>query len=80
MTRREHTFIPMSDGVRLHATLYLPEGDGPWPALLEALPYRKDDITASYRPEYERFAEHGYAACRVDVRGTGTSEGLAEDE
>ncbi len=80
MPRREHTFIPMGDGVRLHATLYLPDGDGPWPALLEALPYRKDDVTASYRPEYERFAEHGYAVCRVDVRGTGTSEGIAEDE
>ncbi|HEX9122848.1 MAG TPA: CocE/NonD family hydrolase [Actinomycetota bacterium] len=80
MHRREHTFIPMSDGVRLHATLYLPDDDPPWPALLEALPYRKDDVTASYRPEYERFAGHGYAVCRVDVRGTGTSEGVAEDE
>ncbi|HZD79487.1 MAG TPA: CocE/NonD family hydrolase [Actinomycetota bacterium] len=80
MAEREHTFISMGDGVRLHATLYLPQGSGPWPALLEALPYRKDDLTASYRPEYERFAEHGYAVCRVDLRGTGTSEGVAEDE
>jgi len=77
---REHVFIPMTDGVRLHATLYFPEGDGPWPAVLEALPYRKDDVTASYRPEYVRLAEHGYVVCRVDVRGTGTSDGLAEDE
>ena len=79
MTRREHVWIPMDDGVRLAATLYLPEpadgGDGPWPALLEALPYRKDDVTASYRPEYQRLAEAGYVMCRVDVRGTGTSEG-----
>jgi putative CocE/NonD family hydrolase len=80
MARQEHVFIPMSDGVRLHATLYLPGRDGPRPTLLEALPYRKDDLTASYRTEYERFAEHGYAVCRVDVRGTGTSEGVAEDE
>ena len=77
---REHVFIPMADGVRLHATLYFPDGDGPWPAVLEALPYRKDDVTASYRPEYVRLAEHGYVMCRVDVRGTGTSEGTAEDE
>lgn len=70
----------MADGVRLSATLYLPDGDGPWPALLEALPYRKDDVTASYRPEYVRLAEAGYAMCRVDVRGTGSSEGVAEDE
>ena len=40
----------MADGVRLAATLYLPDGDGPWPALLEALPYRKDDVTASLPP------------------------------
>ena len=39
----------MSDGVRLAASLYVPDGDGPWPAVLEALPYRKDDVTAAYR-------------------------------
>ena len=75
-----HTFIPMSDGIRLAATLYLPGGEGGRPAILEALPYRKDDLTASYRPEYVRLAEAGYVVCRVDVRGTGTSEGVAEDE
>jgi hypothetical protein len=75
-----HTFITMVDGVRLAATLYLPGGEGPWPAILEALPYRKDDLTASYRTEYVRLSEAGYLVCRVDVRGTGTSEGVAEDE
>jgi predicted acyl esterase len=80
MTRTDHVRIPMSDGVSLAATLYLPAGDGPWPALLEALPYRKDDITASYRPEYLRLAAAGYVVCRVDVRGTGSSEGVATDE
>jgi putative CocE/NonD family hydrolase len=74
-------FIEMRDGIRLAVSLYLPERDGPWPALLEALPYRKDDVTASYRSEYERLAEEfGYAVARVDVRGTGSSEGLATDE
>ena len=41
----------MADGLRLAADLYLPEGDGPFAALLEALPYRKDDLTASYAPD-----------------------------
>ena len=36
-------WIPMADGVRLAATLYLPE-QGPSPVVLEALPYRKDDV------------------------------------
>ena len=40
--------IPMRDGVELAATLYLPDGDkGAQPSLLEALPYRKDDLTSS---------------------------------
>jgi predicted acyl esterase len=79
-TTSRHTFIAMADGVRLAATLYVPDGNGPWPAILEALPYRKDDLTSSYRIEYLRLSEAGYVACRVDVRGTGTSEGVAEDE
>jgi predicted acyl esterase len=74
------TFITISDGVRLASTLYVPDGEGPWPAILEALPYRKDDLTASYRTEYVRLSEAGYVVCRVDVRGTGTSDGVAEDE
>ena len=77
-------WIPMEDGVRLAVSLFLPEGaeEGrPAPVVLEALPYRKDDATASYRPEYERLcAEYGYAVARVDVRGTGSSEGVATDE
>jgi len=78
---RTDVFIPMRDGARLAATLYLPDDGGPWPALLEALPYRKDDLTASYRSEYERLAaEFGYAVCRLDVRGTGSSEGMPVDE
>lgn len=69
----------MSDGVRLAADLYLPAR--PSPVILEALPYRKDDITSSYIPEYRRLRdEGGYAVARVDLRGTGSSEGLATDE
>jgi predicted acyl esterase len=72
--------IPLADGTRLAATLYLPEGL-PAPCLLEALPYRKDDVTYGYRTEYEALAgEHGYAVCRVDVRGTGSSEGVPADD
>ena len=48
--RMEQAWIPMKDGVRLAATLYMPEGAKPgekFPALLEYLPYRKDDDTAA---------------------------------
>jgi putative CocE/NonD family hydrolase len=74
--------IRMDDGVELSATLYLPEGvGGPQPCILEALPYRKDDLTSSYRPDYVRLRdEHAYAVCRLDLRGTGSSSGDATDE
>jgi uncharacterized protein len=71
----------MPDGVRLAATLYLPDSAPPFPVILEALPYRKDDITAYGTPEYRRLRDEGnYAVCRVDLRGTGSSEGIATDE
>ncbi|MGE0818439.1 MAG: CocE/NonD family hydrolase [Candidatus Nanopelagicales bacterium] len=75
-------WIPMSDGVFLAVTLYLPDAShGPQPCILEALPYRKDDMTSSYRPEYVRLRdEHAYAVARLDVRGTGSSGGRATDE
>jgi predicted acyl esterase len=80
--RVEEARIPVRDGLFLAATLYLPDDSaGPQPCLLEALPYRKDDLTASYASTYRNLCEqHGYAVCRIDVRGTGSSPGDALDE
>jgi len=79
--RTEHVRIPMDDGVRLAATLYVPDAPGPFPAVLESIPYRKDDWTLSRDwPLHGAFAAAGYASCRLDVRGTGSSEGVAEGE
>ena len=72
--------IEAADGERLAATLYLPDGSGPFAALLEALPYRKDDVTESYRSTYERYVGEGFAVLRLDLRGTGSSSGIATDE
>ncbi len=70
----------MADGVRLSATLYMPNEAKPgekFPALLEYLPYRKDDATAARDyPIHHWFAEHGYVSVRVDIRGFGASEGV----
>jgi hypothetical protein len=74
-------FIEARDGVRLAATLYLPFGDGPFATLMEALPYRMDDITSSYADSYQRFAAEGsFAVLRLDLRGTGSSGGHLPDE
>ena len=74
------------DGVRLAVDLYLPDGtvdDASSTALatlIEALPYRKDDVTSSYASTYERYVAAGFAVVRVDLRGTGSSAGVADDE
>jgi hypothetical protein len=79
--RESDISISAADGTPLAATLFLPDREGPFAALLEALPYRKDDLTASYRDSYVRFAdEAGFAVCRLDLRGTGSSGGTATDE
>jgi putative CocE/NonD family hydrolase len=73
-------WIELNDGVRLATRLWLPD-EQPAAVLLEALPYRMDDLTSSYASEYERLCtEGGFAVARVDLRGTGSSEGIATDE
>ena len=79
----EHTEITMPDGTKLAARIWLPvdAGDAPVPAILEYLPYRKNDNTLARdiaRAPY--IAGHGYAYVRVDVRGCGESEGVMTDE
>ena len=78
--RMVQAWIPMKDGVRLAATLYMPDGAKPgekFPALLDYLPYRKDDATAAGDyPKHAYFARRGYVSTRVDIRGFGTSEGI----
>lgn len=79
----ENVWIPMRDGVRLAARLWLPEDAErhPVPALLEYIPYRKRDGTRERdEPMHGYFAGHGYASLRVDLRGAGDSEGLLLDE
>jgi len=79
----EHQWIPMSDGVRLSARIWLPEDaeTNPVPAILEYIPYRKRDGTRGWDdPRHAYWAGHGYASIRLDIRGTGESEGLITDE
>ena len=51
------------------------------PAILEYLPYRKNDLTlARDRLAAPYIAGHGYAYVRIDLRGCGGSAGLMMDE
>ena len=61
--------VPMRDGVRLFADVYLPQGDGPFPVILIRVPYgKRSDYT--FMPALGRFwIEHGYSFVAQDVRG-----------
>jgi predicted acyl esterase len=78
-----NVWIPARDGTRLAARIWLPDdaASDPVPAILEAIPYRKGDWTAARDAvRHPWFAGHGYAVVRLDLRGTGDSEGILEDE
>lgn len=75
--------IPLTDGTRLAARLWLPEDaeTNPVPAIVEYIPYRQSDGTAALDAlSHPYFAGHGYAALRIDIRGSGNSEGVLHDE
>ncbi|GGR92975.1 peptidase S15 [Streptomyces aureoverticillatus] len=81
--QEEHLWIPVSDGTRLAARLWRPvtSDEQPVPAVLEFIPYRKRDLTAVRDSVHHPYlAGHGYACARVDLRGTGESEGVLTDE
>ncbi|HEY5657463.1 MAG TPA: CocE/NonD family hydrolase, partial [Myxococcota bacterium] len=73
----------MSDGCRISARIWMPRSAHaePAPAILEYIPYRKRDFTrARDEPIHRYFALAGYASVRVDIRGSGDSEGVLDDE
>jgi uncharacterized protein len=83
ITEIENVWIPMSDGCRIAARLWLPKSAErePVPAILEYIPYRKRDfMRARDEPIHRYFAGQGYAAVRVDLRGSGDSDGILYDE
>ena len=77
--RIERGTIAMPDGTPLAITWWIPTPRSPgerFPALLEMLPYRKDDsFYARDFPLYDWFASRGFLMAKVDLRGTGGSAG-----
>ncbi len=74
----QEAWIPLPDGVRLAADLFVPIGGEPderFPVLLEYLPYRKTESRSRNYSLYSYFVRRGYIVARVDIRGTGNSEG-----
>jgi hypothetical protein len=78
----ELAWVPMPDGRKLAARLFLPrQRSRPVPAILEYIPYRRRDGTRLQDEQMHIwFAAHGHAGVRVDIAGMGDSEGIVEDE
>lgn len=77
----ETLWVPLSDGRKLASRLFLPADGKPAPLILEYIPYRRRDGT---RPRDDMmhgwFAANGFACARLDISGTGDSDGLVDDE
>jgi putative CocE/NonD family hydrolase len=83
LTEIRDEWIGLSDGCRLFARIVLPADacEHPVPAILEFLPYRLTDGTAHRDATHHPYwAGHGFAGVRVDLRGSGNSDGLLRDE
>ena len=84
--------VPMRDGARLKADVFRPDDGGKFPAILNLGPYQKDKLWVpppqleekatpdmnweTVTPEW--WVPKGYAAVRVDGRGSGKSPGQCE--
>ncbi|WP_153398254.1 CocE/NonD family hydrolase [Ornithinicoccus halotolerans] len=79
----ENVFIPLRDGQQVAARVWRPVDAerNPVPAVLEYIPYRKRDATRGRDAvNHPYLAGHGYVSVRVDLRGSGDSDGVLVDE
>ena len=79
----DNVWIPLADGCKLAAKIFKPVSlsNKKIPAILEYIPYRKNDYTSVQDyAVHKYFAGHGYVSVRVDMRGSGESDGLLLDE
>jgi predicted acyl esterase len=84
--------IPLRDGVRLKADVFRPKGAGRFPALVNIGAYQKDKLWVPPADLEEKpnpymnwetvnplwWVPRGYAAVRVDTRGSGKSPGMTD--
>ncbi|MGF7158836.1 hypothetical protein FHS85_000446 [Rhodoligotrophos appendicifer] len=80
---RDTVFVPLSDGTRIAATIWLPQTAemDPVPAVIEMIPYRRRNGTIFRDANMHPYvAAHGFACIRIDLRGSGESDGLLRDE
>ena len=69
-------YIKLKDGVKLISRIWLPSGQGPWPALLMRQPYGREIASTITYAHPTWWASKGYMVVIQDVRGQGDSEGI----
>ena len=82
-SKRREVKIRVHDGVEIAVALYMPEGDGPFPVVLGAAPYRYDNNSLPASPQFlwretgpiGLYVERGYVYAHMDARGCGKSGG-----
>jgi len=82
-TKPREVRIRVHDGVEIAVALYMPEGEGPYPVVLGASPYRYDNNALPATPQFlwretgpiGLYVERGYVYAQMDVRGCGKSGG-----
>ena len=62
--RTLHVWIPMRDGIRLSANVFLPAEPGRYPAILVRTPYGK---AAAITPHYQAFVDRQYPGDALGV-------------
>lgn len=75
--------IRVHDNIEIAVALYMPKGDGPFPVLLAASPYRYDNNSLPASPQFlwretgpiDFYVKHDYVYANMDVRGCGKSGG-----
>ncbi|MCI0902435.1 MAG: CocE/NonD family hydrolase [Chloroflexi bacterium] len=70
-----NTAVAMRDGVTLYADIYRPDGDGPYPTILQRTPYDKTANLTHTMLDPIRAAKAGFAVVIQDTRGRHASEG-----
>lgn len=83
--REEEVSVTTKDGIKLSGSLTLPEGEGPFPAVLlisGSGPQDRNEEAWKYKPFLmiaDRLTRQGIAVLRMDDRGTGKSGGRYAD-
>lgn len=81
VTCTDPLFVTLADKTRIAITLWRPDTPAKVPVVVEMVPYRRRDGTVARDMEINPWlAAHGIACARIDLRGSGDSDGELADE